>query len=451
MSIITNTDSYKLSHFAFYPPGTTEVYSYFESRGGKYLKNVFFGLQPLLELLAIPITMEDILEAEAFSLAHGLPFNKAGWLYILQKHNGFLPVEIKAVPEGSVIPYRNVLMTVKNTDPEVPWLTSYLETPLVRVWYPSTVATRIFNMKRKLKAYFNETSDEGNMDFALLDFSSRGCSSLETNELGGAAYLTLFKGSDSIPAVVYTNKHYHSEMSGFSVPATEHSIMTGYDDEFASFEHLVEVAEPGSILSVVCDTWNVYEAAEKWVLLKDKLSAKNITLVVRPDSGEIEDVLPKVLKTLEKGFGSTVNKKGFKVLNGVKVLWGDGINEETCHIPFVVAWTQGISSDSIMVGSGGGLMQANIDRDTSKYAFKASSITIDGVEKGIAKNPITDPGKMSKKGKLSLIKDGENYVTLMGRENTVGVENELQTVFKNGKIMKITILEEIRKRLELNT
>jgi nicotinamide phosphoribosyltransferase len=455
MNMILNTDSYKFSHYLFYPEGTRNVFSYAEARGGKYDANVFFGLTAYIQkYLTKPVNQADVNEAAEFAVKHGVPFNREGWDYIVEKHQGYLPVEIRAVKEGSLIPVKNVLCTVVNTDDNCAWLTSYLETSLLRIWYTTTVATRIFNMKRKIKPYFDRTSDGGNMDFAILDFSARGCSSFESNELGGAAYLMLFLGSDSVSAVDFVNKLYEVEMSGFSVPATEHSIMCayGHENEFESFRRILEQAPEGGIISVVSDTWDIFNASVYWVMCKDIILRRNLTLVVRPDSGEIWDVLPKVLTTLREGFGATKNEKGFDVLNNVKVLWGDGINEESCDEAFKIAEVLGISSDSIITGSGGGLMQANIDRDTSKFAFKASAIkNAEGKWFGIAKDPITDKGKQSKKGLLDLVKvEGGDYITIdtLDPKWQLGEEHsKLVTYYKNGTILHKDSLEDIRKRI----
>jgi len=249
-------------------------------------------------------------------------------------------------------------------------------------------------------------------------------------------------------AIDWVRKLYGGKIMGYSVAATEHSIMCSYgqENELASFERLVDVAEPGSILSVVSDTWNIYDAARKWVSLKDKIVEKNITLVVRPDSGDIEVVLPQVLAILEKGFGFTRNNKGYKVLNNVKVLWGDGINEDTVAVPFQIALDMHISADSIMTGSGGGLMQVDINRDTNKFAFKASNIRVNGKDLAIAKDPITDPGKKSKKGRLVLRQDGHNWFTL---ESNHDANDCLETVYLDGKLVKDESFEEIKKRIRV--
>lgn len=449
MNFILDTDSYKLSHFLGYPEDVEYMYSYAESRGGVYPATVFLGLQKYLkELAEVRITGTDVAEAREFAKAHGVPFNNQGWADIVLKHKGKIPVRIKAVPEGTLVPTRNVLVTVENTDPTMPWLTSYIETALLRAtWYATTVATRIHYMKQKIKPYYELTSDVSDMSFSLLDFSARGVSSLETASIGGLGHLVHFSGSDNIPAVLAARKFYHEPMAAYSVAATEHSIMTsfGKDHELESFEYLIDNMMPeNGILSVVADTWNVFDAAEKFGTLIDKIRAKNGTLVFRPDSGAFEDVIPDVLRILDKYFGSTLNSRGFKVLNNVKLLWGDGINENTVHIPFNIALKLGFSADSIMVGSGGGLMQANIDRDTCKFAFKASNVTYsDGTQEGIAKDPITDPGKKSKMGKLKLVKDYEGFHTA---PLTTEWGDSLLLVYEDGKLYNEQTFADIRTR-----
>lgn len=458
-NFILNSDSYKMSHFLFYPEGTTNVYSYMESRGGKYDATLFFGLQGFIkQYLLDPITKEDIEYAQDFAIAHGVPFNKDGWNHILNKHGGFIPVEIKAVPEGTMVPTRNVLLTVENTDPAVPFITSYIETMALRLWYPITVATRGYHMKDTIRKYFEMTSDTMDLSFALLDFSARGCSSYETNQIGGAAHLVNFLGSDSMAAIDYVKQFYGGQVQGYSVPATEHSIMCAYgqNNELDSFERILAAAPAGGILSVVSDTWNIYEAVEKWITLKDKVAEKGITLVIRPDSGDIDHVLRKLLPRIREGFGAVENSRGFDVLNNVKVLWGDGMDEHTIYTPFDVAYSCGIAADSVMAGSGGGLMQADIDRDTCKFAFKASNITIAGKDIPIAKDPITDPGKMSKKGRmvLSTFVDVDTnkwtYGTVTSSDRFYDQVQEvdiLEPVYRNGELLKEDTMDEIRKRI----
>lgn len=459
MNFILDTDSYKLSHFLGYPKDAEYMYSYAESRGGEYRASVFFGLQKFIkELAAVRVTMDDIYEAEAFAQAHGTPFNFQGWMDIVTDYDGKIPVRIKAVAEGTLVPTRNVLVTVENTDPRMAWLTSYIETALLRAtWYPTTVATRIHYMKERIKPYYDSTSDVGDMGFSLLDFSARGCSSIETAQLGGMAHLVHFIGSDNIPAVLSAKRFYNEPMAAFSVSATEHSIMTsfGQEGETDSFEYLIDnMMQEGGILSVVSDTWNVYEAAHKWVALAHKIRAKNGTLVFRPDSGDIETVLRTIIPILRDGFGYDINSKGYAVLRNVKILQGDGINEHSVAKVFQIAKELRVSADSIMTGSGGGLMQANIDRDTLKFAFKASEVTRGGVSIPISKDPITDKGKVSKKGRMILLETADKqFRTVTDQEPDyydLDDMDVLQLVYENGKTFNMESLATIRERAQAN-
>jgi nicotinamide phosphoribosyltransferase len=189
-NIILNVDSYKTSHFLQYPENTSAVSSYIESRGGQFRETVFFGLQAFLkEYLTVPITERDIDEAKALLPAHGVPFNEAGWRYILDKYDGYLPIQIEALPEGTVVPVKNALVQVVNTDAECAWLTSYVETALLRaIWYPTTVATVSWQCKQVIRGYLEETAETTDgLAFKLHDFGARGASSEETAALGGMA------------------------------------------------------------------------------------------------------------------------------------------------------------------------------------------------------------------------------------------------------------------------
>lgn len=449
---ITDTDSYKiLGHYGMLPEGVTRTFSYCESRGGRYPEHVFFGLQPwLIRLASTPITEAMVLEAEDLAMKHGGSFNKEGWMTIVNELGGRLPVEIKAVREGTIVPARNVLVTVENTDPRFPWLPGYLETALLRqVWYSTTIATRAWRMKQGIQKVFEQTSDNlDGLDFALHDFSARGCSSSEANLLGATAHLTSFKGTDSFDALRYAKQYYGSGTAGFSVPATEHSIMCSWG-KLAEVEAVREIIRrfggPGKTVSIVADTYNVFQMANLCAALADWIKSTGTTLAFRPDSGKPLDVLPHVLRSLEKGFGSIANSKGYKVLDGVKVLWGDGIDEDSYLKPFEVAIMHGYAADNIIIGSGGGLMQANTDRDTGKFAFKASAIEEYGVWKGIAKDPITDPGKKSKRGRLKLIDTEDGLQTVNEADDGDCVMN---VVFRDGKLTNgVESLDAIRRRI----
>lgn len=447
MNFILDTDSYKLSHFLGYNPEVQHIYSYAESRGSKYYPaTVLLGVQRYVKQLAnTRITKEDIQEAADFAAIHGVSFNLDGWTNILNVTGGSIPVRIKAAPEGSLINTHNVLVTVENTLPSVPWLTSYIETALLRtLWYPSTVATRIHYMKQKILPFFEDTAESLDaLGFALLDFSARGCSN---PALGGLGHLVSFVGSDNLPAILEARRYYDEPMAAFSVNATEHSITTSWFSEDESIEYLIKNMMPrNGILSMVGDTWNIYEFTRKVARYKELIAAKNGTLVIRPDSGDIAEVLPEVIKLTANYFGSTKNSLGYGVLNGVKILWGDGINEDSVTTPFEIAKKLGISADSIMTGSGGGIAQANIDRDTCKFAFKASNMTISGIDYSIAKDPITDAGKRSKRGRLALVKDDNNLYSTVHPLDTS--EDQLRLIYEDGGLYNMESLAQIRERL----
>lgn len=463
ISIIIRTDSYKFSQWMQYPKGTTHISSYIESRGGEE-KSVFFGAQAFIkDYLLTPITMADIDRAERVVKAHGLPFNREGWEIIVREYNGYLPLEIQAVPEGTVMETHNVQMQVVNTDPRMWWLTSYIETALLRaVWYPSTVATKSRKMKVIIAKALQETSDVPVMDqlmFKLHDFGARGASSGETAILGGMAHLVNFKGTDTAEALVGVMAYYNTdEVVGFSIPASEHSTITswGRENEVDAFENMLDTfGGPGKILACVSDSFDIYAATrELWgEKLKDKIIHMGGTLVVRPDSGDPETVPVEVVEILAEKFGFTVNSKGYKVLPSyVRVIQGDGINEHSLPKILENLKKAGFSADNIAFGMGGGLLQA-WNRDTLKYAMKASAIRIDnGPWFGFSKNPITDQGKRSKEGRLGLVRSSgvgtPTYRTLPEDiANKLG--NMLRVVYKDGSIVVQDTFEQVRERAEV--
>lgn len=449
-SIILSADSYKYSQFSQYPPGTEVVYSYIESRGGLWDKTVFFGLQIfLLEYLNKPITQTDILIAEQILKLHKMPFYKEGWEYILREHNGYLPVVIKAVPEGTLVPTKNVLVTIENTDPNCWWLTSFLETAIHRaVWYPTTVATNSWVSKNVIKQYLEKTGDPSTVDFKLIDFGARGVSSLESCGIGGAAHLINFQTTDNVSGIVTVYEYYQpSEMPGFSVPAMEHSTVTswGRENEVEAYRNMIlTYGGNGNIVSIVADSYNIYEACKLFgTELKDLIQnyKGGTQLVVRPDSGDPTEIINKCLSILDFYFGHTLNEKGYKVLNYVRILQGDGINHKSIENILNFVTSIGYSADNLLFGQGGALLQ-QIDRDTMKFAMKCSAARINGKWVDVYKDPITDSGKTSKKGRIALFTNekGEYY---SGREDWM--PSALETVFENGKVVKTYTFDEVRE------
>ena len=448
-SPILNTDSYKISMWCQMPPGTTGVFSYIESRGGMYDKTVMFGLQAFIkEYLLEPITQADIDIADEILTAHGEPFNREGWQYILAEHGGLLPVVIRSVPEGTVVPTKNVLATIENTDPKVPWLTTWLETALLRaIWYPTTVATQSWHIRQLILTYLEKTGDPGLIDFKLHDFGARGVSSMESAGIGGAAHLVNFMGTDTITGILWARNYYNAGIAGFSIPAAEHSTITswGRDGEVKAYENMVrQFAKPGSILAVVSDSYDIYRAArDLWgTELRDLVVHSGATVVIRPDSGDPVEVNRKLIEILGEKFGYTVNDKGYKVLNHVRVIQGDGVNPQSIREILETLTEMGWSTDNIAFGMGGALLQ-QVHRDTQKFAMKASAVQIDGQWHHIYKDPVTDPGKISKAGRLTLYRNfNGNYYS--GVEDWP--EDSLVTVYKNGVLVNETTFEEVRAR-----
>ena len=471
-NICLNTDSYKCSMFLQYPAGTTGVYSYIESRGGRYDRTVFFGLQAFIkEYLLKPITQADIDIADEILTAHGEPFNRAGWQYILDKHAGYLPVVIRAVPEGTVVPVKNVLATIENTDPNCFWLTTYLETALLRaIWYPTTVATQSWHIKQVIKDFLEKTGDPTLIDFKLHDFGARGVSSLESAGIGGAAHLVNFMGTDTISGILYAREYYNASIAGFSIPAAEHSTITswGRDNEVKAYENMVrQFGKPGSILAVVSDSYDIFNAVRNlWGSeLRQMVIDSGATVVIRPDSGDPVVVNRQLVEILGENFGYTVNSKGFKVLNNVRLIQGDGVNELTIRSILGAFMALGWSADNIAFGMGGALLQ-QIDRDTQKFAMKCSSVGILNDDSGTAarpgdgipyvewhdvqKAPITDPGKKSKAGRVELWESGGEYQSAVNRpvewtDRGFTWSSVLEEVFCDGKLVKEYTFDQVRE------
>lgn len=452
-NLLLDTDSYKTGMFLQYPPNTEHLYSYIESRGGKWASTVFFGLQMILmEGLCQGFTVADVEEAAVFYATHGVPFNKNGFLAMYRKYQrpgtdtADFPVRIKAVKEGTVVPTRNILMSVESTDKEFFWIVSYLETMLLRVWYPVTVATQSYMCKKIIQGYLRRTSDDpaAEIMFKLHDFGSRGVSSRESAGLGGAAHLVNFMGSDTVEGVRYANHFYKSPMSGFSIPAAEHSTITswGREGEVNAYSNMLkQFAKPGALVAIVSDSYDLWKAISTYwgQELRRQVVESGAIVVIRPDSGVPHEVVLKSVQLLDKAFGSKPNSMGYKVLNNVRVIQGDGINAESIDLILHALEENGYSASNVAFGMGGALLQS-INRDTLRFAMKCSWAQVDGKGREVFKDPITDPGKKSKAGRLSLVKENGEYKTVP--ETAEG--DLLEVVYENGKLLRVQTLEEIR-------
>ena len=452
-NLVLQTDSYKFTHWKQYPPGTEFVYSYLESRGGMFEQTLFFGLQYyLLEYLSGQVvTAEDVSEARDFVDRHIAPgvFNYDGWMYIVRELGGRLPVVIKAVAEGTLVDVQNVLMTIENTNPGCYWLPNYLETLLLKVWYPITVGTLSNAIRIVFLAALERSGDPSLIDFKLHDFGYRGVSSEETAGIGASAHLVNFKGTDTVAGIRFLQRYYQSnEMEGFSIPAAEHSTITawGRENELRAYDNML-TQFPSGLVAVVSDSYNVYEACEKlWgELLHDKVLQRDGVLVVRPDSGYPRDVVLKVLDILGRKFGYQSNAKGYRVLNPkVRVIQGDGVNYWTIQDTLTAMMRAGWSADNITFGMGGALLQ-QLNRDTQKFAFKTSAVTINGEDHPVYKDPVEGHDKVSKRGRLALRRINGRWSTQSVTKENGDPRDLLRTVFKDGQVLLKQTVGEIRE------
>jgi len=451
-NIILNTDSYKSSHYLQYPKNSEYVSSYIEARGGVFPEHVFFGLQAFIKAYLLrPITQQNIDEAEAIIIAHGEPFNRAGWQYILDTYEGRLPIEIAALPEGKVVPTGTALVQLVNTDSQLVWLTSYLETALLRaIWYPTTVATISWRIKQAIRQALIISSEqvEEQLPFKLHDFGARGVSSMESAAIGGLAHLVNFKGTDTLSAIVAARRYYAEEMAGFSIPAAEHSTITswGQAHEVDAYKNMLQqFAKPNSLVAVVSDSYDIYHAVtEIWgKQLKQEVIDSGATLIIRPDSGDPKTVVLEVLERLWDAFGGNVNTKGYKVLaDCVRVIQGDGVNEQSIRDILDGVLAAGFSADNIAFGMGGALLQ-QANRDTLSFAMKASAISTQGHWTDVFKDPVTDQGKRSKKGRLAVVETAQGVKTI--RHDALKKQtNLLQPVYRNGVLLQEYTLQQVR-------
>lgn len=465
-------DVYKMGHMEQYAPGCNKVYSYLTARSSKvFSKTLFSGLQYYLqEYLSQelePWMAEEFLRIRKSILGSNSEDveNKIRALCNL----GYFPIEIKAVEEGSVIPVRNVLMTITNTLPEFFWVVGFIESLILKVWYPITVGTTSYTYREVVENYFEQTVDPDLYflkDFTVHDFGYRGDSSEEGAALSGATHLFSFLGSDTVPAFKFLEEYYYADPSRpilLSVPASEHSVMCsfGKENELDAFKNMLRLY-PNGIVSIVSDTFNIYKVLTDFAEeLKETILSRDGKVVFRPDSGNQEYVIcgdptadpnsPEgkgCLRLLEEKFGSTVNSKGYKMLNPkVGLIYGDGMYLEKYISVLERMKSMGFAAANLVIGVGGILR--NHSRDTLGFAIKATYVEINGMPKEIEKDPITDPGKKSHKGLLSLGWDDElHFVTRDHCDPLTEKKGLLKTVFRNGHILKTYTLQEIRDNVK---
>jgi nicotinamide phosphoribosyltransferase len=457
-NLILNTDSYKVSHWAQLPPNVTAVSEYLEARGGPFPTSRFFGLQSILiRHLLRPVTWDDFEEARAIIPEHmscSDVFNERGWTRLIEEHGGVAPVEISAVPEGMDVPVHNVLMQVVNTDPAFAWFPTYIETVLQQVWGPTTVATLSARVHRVFRAALERSSDavEVKMPFAIQDFGLRGVSSMESGALLGLANLVNGKGTDTIPALREARMMYGARAAaGYSIPAGEHSEILAWSDAGGSHNEegylsnlFDRFLKPRKLVAAPIDSYDQTYFVEELIgkVFRERIMSSGGTFVARPDSGDPTVVVPWLLGALALRFGTTRNSHGYAVLHpSVRVIFGDGMTLASIGTTLDAVLAAGFSAENVTFGMGSGLLQ-KIDRDTQRFAIKASAVEKDGRWIDVRKVSRDDPQKASQAGRFALIGDaGDGSDADAGSLRTItlgelrGRRNWLRPVFRNGELL----------------
>lgn len=479
---ILYTDFYKTDHRRQYPNGTTKVYSNLTPRISRIKgidEVVVFGIQYFIQDFLLrrfdysffKAPKEQVIGKYARRMDAALGKGAITTEHLQALHDlGYLPLHIKALPEGTLCPLRVPMLTITNTHPAFSWLPNFLETILSNVlWHPTTSATIAYQYRKILEGYAKRTSDIPEfVKWQGHDFSMRGQTSFESSLVSAGAHMLSFTGTDTIPGIDWLENVYfanaESEMIGGSVPATEHSVMClgGQETEFDTYKRLITEVYPTGIVSIVSDTWNYWEVLDKTIrTLKPEIMARNGKVVIRPDSGDPETIIcgdynskdplayHGTMQILWDIFGGTINSKGFKQLDPhVGVIYGDSITIERCEAICGRLANMGFASTNMVFGIGSYTYQL-VTRDTFGFAMKATYGEVNGVPKEIFKDPLTDGGvKKSAKGLLRV--DRVNG-TLTLRECVTKFDElggELQTVFLDGKPQNTTSLAEIRQRID---
>ena len=506
------TDGYKLGHHFQYPKGTEMVYSNWTPRSCKYFPeasegSVVFGIQYLIKEYLIKQFNENFFnlpKAQAIMEFHDRVDNFVGISNVGIGHIealydlGYLPIEIKALPEGSVCPIRVPMMTIKNTLPEFFWLTNYLETLISSVlWLPCTSATSARLYKKELKRHAKRTSFPGdvNIGFACHDFSMRGMAGIEAAIVSGMAHMTSFCGSETIPAIRAIEEYYNADSSkelvAATVPATEHSVMCagGKEDELETFRRLICEVYPNGIVSIVSDTWDFWQVVEDFLpKLKKEIMARDGRVVIRPDSGDPVDIIcglrtnphfnTRIVEghyyccyapfdidseyveisegqyygayyMLGKTFGWNTTDTGFRYPSTkIGLLYGDSITLERQKQIYLRLEGAGMAACNLVLGVGSFTYQFK-SRDSLGFAVKATACKINGELKEIFKQPKTDDGtKNSLKGLIAIYEENGTYVAKDCVSEAEEMEGALEPVFVNGSLVKDYSLSEIRERID---
>lgn len=458
---IIATDGYKPSHAQQLPVGTKNISSYIEPRKGIH-EVVTFGIEAFCQMyLTRQITQAHVDEAADFFARQGAPFDKELWERVVNEKNGYLPIRVQALPEGSVIPPSVPQVQITATDDGFAPIIGHLETSFLRgVWYPSTVATTSYHAVGIIRKWLEKTGTPELARFKLTDFGARGVSSSESAAIGGMAHLLNSDISDTMEGVYAAEKLHGAKIAFTTIPASEHSTMTseGRENELERIENMIDTFGDGMFACVI-DSYNQEKFIKDYcgILLRhkiDDLPNRGGTMVFRPDSGDPVKNPVQVINWLMDIFGYSVNGKAYKVLpDHIRVIQGDGINLKAIDKICEALEAEQISVDNIAFGMGGALLQGNdkqsMNRDTYGYAMKASEIIdANGDAKPVYKDPITDSRKASKKYRQAVIRTNDGSYSAIREKDLGGYENMLKDIFVDGKMVNgMTDWEIIKNRI----
>lgn len=485
----TLCDFYKIAHRAMYPEGTQVVYSTWTPRTSriKGVDNVVaFGTQAFIKEYLLDVFQEhffnrpkaDVVAEYKRLISATLGDPNPETKHLEELHDlGYLPLSIKALPEGTIVPTRVPTLTIQNTDPRFFWLTNFIESlASCELWQPSTSATLAIEYKRMMDSFALATNPEA-AAFTIFqghDFSMRGMSSLRSAILSGMGHLVAgFAGTDTIPAIsaaeYYYNANVEKELVGTSVPATEHSIQCAYGDDMKYLKRMLSEVHPSGIVSIVSDGYDFWKVITDVVpSLKKEIMARKggpvgDKVVIRPDSGDPVLIVcgdpsapvgtPEykgAIECLYETFGGTESSTGYKVLDShIGLIYGDAITLKRAEEIMSRLQAKGFASTNVVFGIGSYTYQYNT-RDTFGYALKSTLCVINGVEQQIFKNPKTDDGtKKSQKGRVAVLKDGNSYIVRDGLSLDDTIKGDvLREVFRNGTLLIDENFADIRARIQ---
>lgn len=477
-------DFYKISHRDQYPKGTEKIYSTWTPRTSRipHVKEVVaFGFQAFIKKYLIEYFNEnffkrsknDVLNEYRRVIQNTLGVEPSVYHIAELWELGYLPLRIRAVQEGTLIPIKVPMLTIENTDPRFFWLTNYVETLMsTSLWQASTSATIAYEYRKLLNKWADRTGGDPNfVQFQGHDFSMRGMSSLESGKVSGGAHLLSFVGTDTIPGILFLEEFYNAniekELVGTSIPATEHSVMCSYGkDELAAYRNLITNVYPTGFVSIVSDTWNLWNVLLKVIApLRGEILTRNGKVVIRPDSGDPVKIICGDLSSsdvnVQKGvieilwdiFGGKINEKGYKELDShIGCIYGDAITLERCRQINEQLAQKGFASTNMVYGIGSYTYQYNT-RDTFGFTLKSTYAKIKGEEVFLQKDPITDRGiKKSQTGMVVVIRNDRNQIVCIEgqTEESRVIDPEfdlLENVFVDGKLVREQSLADIRKNL----